>query len=61
MACKLICDACGAEINPKNSRTFMTLSQNGEEKTYDLCVSCKFHLQRWIDGEEKFVDVLEGV
>lgn len=60
MASKLICDSCGAEINPQNSRTFMGLSHDGEEELYDLCVSCAFHLRKWLDGEEKLVDVMEG-
>lgn len=61
MASKLICDSCGAEINPKNSRTFMTLSGDSCEEVYDLCVSCAFHLHKWLDGEEKLVDVMEGI
>ena len=62
MATKKICDSCGAEINPKASGSVMTLSKQGAyPESYDLCVSCVFHLQRWLDGEEKMVGVEEGI
>lgn len=62
MATKKICDTCGAEINPKASGTEMILQNiRYERENYDLCVSCAFHLHRWLDGDEKLVDVMEGI
>lgn len=62
MATKKICDACGAEINPKSLGTEMILRNDRyEQENYDLCVSCAFHLHKWLDGEEKMVDKWEGI
>lgn len=47
MATKLICDRCGAEINPKSSVTCAVMRRhkmNGNETYYDLCVSCAHKL-----------------
>nr|DAK51027.1 MAG TPA: zinc finger protein [Caudoviricetes sp.] len=54
MATKLICDRCGAEINPMSSvtyagvRRFMEVSDNN----YELCVSCTHKLRVWLSGKE---------
>lgn len=54
MATKLICDRCGAEINPMSSvtyagvRWFMEVSDNN----YELCVSCAHKLRAWLSGKE---------
>lgn len=61
MASKLICDSCGAEINPKSSRVFMQLTTGDSHELYDLCCFCAFHLNKWLDGEEKLVDVKESI
>lgn len=59
MATKKICDRCGAEINPLSSGKKLILtgvhglsiSRFGEEDSNaDLCVSCAFHLRKWLDG-----------
>ena len=55
MATKLICDRCGAEINPKSSVTFAGMRRNkmnGNETDYELCVSCAHKLRAWLSGEE---------
>lgn len=62
MATKKICDRCGAEINPYYSgkKLYLTdyngLSANNFGKdgdiAVDLCVSCAFHLRKWLNGEE---------
>ena len=62
MAIKKICDVCGAEINPSSSGKVMSFGKFGAcPESYDLCVSCAFHLQRWIHGKEKMVDAEEGI
>ncbi len=56
MATKLICDRCGAEINPKGSVTYAGTRRhkaNGNETDYELCVSCAHELRKWFNGEEK--------
>ena len=48
MATKLICDRCGAEINPKGSVTYagMRLLKTGvNNNDYELCVSCAHELR----------------
>ena len=55
MATKLICDRCGAEINPKSSATRAVMRRhkmNGNETYYDLCVSCAHKLREWLSGKE---------
>lgn len=53
MATKLICDRCGAEINPKSSVTYagMRTCKNGiNDHDYELCVSCAHELREWFHG-----------
>lgn len=55
MATKLICDRCGAEINPRNSVTYAGMRRNKmceNENDYDLCVSCAHKLRAWLGGKE---------
>lgn len=55
MATKLICDRCGAEINPKSSVTYAGIRRhktNGNETDYELCVSCAHKLCAWLSGKE---------
>mgnify|MGYP002731923319 CR=1 FL=1 len=55
MATKLICDRCGAEINPKSPVTYagMRRFKRGEnDNDYELCVSCAHKLWKWFTGEE---------
>lgn len=55
MATKLICDRCGAEINPKSSVTYAGMRRNkmnGNETDYELCVSCAHKLRAWLSGKE---------
>lgn len=55
MATKLICDRCGAEINPMSSVTYVgirLLKTNGNETDYELCVSCAHKLSAWLSGKE---------
>lgn len=55
MATKLICDRCGAEINPKSSVTYAgmrRLKMEMNDDDYDLCVSCAHKLRAWFNGEE---------
>lgn len=55
MATKLICDRCGAEINPKSSVTYARMRRhktNGNETDYELCVSCAHKLRAWLSGKE---------
>lgn len=55
MATKLICDRCGAEINPKSSVTYAgmrRLKMDINDNDYELCVSCAHKLRKWFTGEE---------
>lgn len=54
MATKLICDRCGAEINPKSSVTYIgirRLKMEIYDNDYELCVSCAHALREWFNGE----------
>nr|DAN03561.1 MAG TPA: hypothetical protein [Caudoviricetes sp.] len=55
MATKLICDRCGAEINPKSSVTYVgirLLKMEIYDNDYELCVSCVHELRAWLSGKE---------
>lgn len=54
MATKLICDRCGAEINPKSSVTYAGMRRLKMEvyDDYELCVSCAHELRAWLSGKE---------
>ena len=55
MATKLICDRCGAEINPKCSVIYAGMRRHNmsrNETDYDLCVSCAHKLRAWLSGKE---------
>lgn len=57
MATKKICDRCGAEINPRESIINLELSDYHHQPVLDrvvteLCVSCAFHLRKWLKNEE---------
>lgn len=55
MATKLICDRCGAEINPKSSVTYAgvrTRKSYTNDNDYELCVSCAHELREWFKGEK---------
>ena len=53
MATKKICDRCGAEINPRESMTWIEICDSHYERKSEaeLCVSCAFHLSEWLKGE----------
>lgn len=62
MATKLICDRCGAEINPKSSVTYAgirkrknDINDNWQEMLddYELCASCAQKLREWFKGEKE--------
>lgn len=64
MATKLICDRCGAEINPKSSVSYAGmrrlipvgfffcefLQMGKNDNDYELCVSCVHKLRAWFSG-----------
>lgn len=55
MATKLICDRCGAEINPKSSVIYAgtrRFKMEINDDDYDLCVSCAHKLRAWLSGKE---------
>lgn len=55
MATKLICDRCGAEINPKGSVTYAgtrLLKMEIYDNDYELCVSCAHKLRAWLSEKE---------
>lgn len=55
MAIKLICDRCGAEINPKGTVTYAGMRRHkttGNEIDYELCVSCAAKLRAWLTDKE---------
>ena len=55
MATKLVCDRCGAEINPMSSMTYVRMQQlkmDVNDNDYELCVSCAHKLRTWLSGEE---------
>ena len=52
VAIKRICDRCGAEINPRESASFVQIKHAcGDmlDKETELCVSCKNQLKRWLE------------
>ena len=64
MATKLICDRCGAEINPKSSVTYAGMRKRKNDindndviaavvaaHDYELCVSCAHELREWLNCE----------
>lgn len=56
MATKLICDRCGAGINPISSVTYagMRKRKSGiNDNDYELCVSCAHKLREWFKGEKE--------
>lgn len=64
MAIQRVCDRCGAVINPKDSgeRIIFDLGPGyalGDMDRYDLCVSCCYHLKKWLKGEEQGVISLD--
>lgn len=59
MATKLICDRCGAEINPKSSVTYAGVRKykySTNDSDYELCVSCAHALREWFKGETESND-----
>lgn len=55
MATKKVCDRCGAEINPFNSVTYVSMRRvknDINDNDYELCVSCAYKLRKWFAGEE---------
>lgn len=55
MATKMICDRCGAEINPRSSALFVGTRIRKYDTTdhdYELCVSCARKLRVWFAGED---------
>lgn len=55
MATKVICDRCGAEINPKSAVTYAgmrRLKMDVNDNDYELCVSCAHELRAWLSGKE---------
>lgn len=55
MATKLICDRCGAEINPKSSVIYAgtrRFKMEINDDDYELCVSCAHKLRAWLSGKE---------
>lgn len=56
MATKLICDRCGAEINPKSAITYAMIRRSQidiPDEEYELCVSCAHELREWFKGEKE--------
>ena len=56
MATKLICDRCGAEIDPKSSATYAGMRKHKNDRNvtdYELCVSCAHELREWFKGEKE--------
>lgn len=55
MATKIICDRCGAEINPKSAVIYVgmrLLKAGANNNDYELCVSCSHELRAWLSGKE---------
>lgn len=57
MATKVFCDACGTEIVYERDRHPLKY----EDVFIDLCPVCADHFEKWLDGEEKMVNVMEGI
>lgn len=55
MATKIFCDVCRTEIKQSELRPL----KYGDWHI-DLCPVCAKHFERWLDGDEKMVDVMEG-
>lgn len=56
MALKLVCDRCGAEINPTSSVTYCFVSKHKHPEPHDddlrkteLCCSCALWLRRFLE------------
>lgn len=52
MGYKLVCDKCGAPIDPPSSRIVIGYnmdSWNDPKKKYELCVSCARRFKHWMN------------
>lgn len=68
MALRLVCDRCGAEINPTSSVTYCRVGKHkhpephdDDLRTVELCCSCALWLRRYLDGEASVLRQEEGV
>ena len=57
MATKLICDRCGAEINPSSRVTYESVRSKSDvdikiEGDYELCEPCANELKLWLNGKK---------
>lgn len=53
MAYRLVCDKCGAPIDPTSSRIVIGYNMdcwNEPEEKYELCVSCARRFKLWINS-----------
>ena len=53
MGYRLVCDKCGAPINPASSRIVIGYnmdSWNDPKEKYELCASCAMRFKNWINS-----------
>lgn len=63
MAYRLVCDKCGAPINPTSSRIVVGYNMdcwNETKEKYELCVSCAMRFRHWMNGTYPIVIDEEG-
>lgn len=63
MGYKLVCDKCGAPINPVSSRVVVGYNMNSwdePEAKYELCASCAMRFKNWMNSSFPIVASKEG-
>ena len=63
MGYMLVCDKCGAPINPVSSRVVVGYNMdcwNEPKEKYELCVSCAMRFRHWMNGSFPIVFDEEG-
>lgn len=63
MGYKLVCDKCGAPINPVSSRIIVGYDidcWHDPKEKYELCVSCAQRFKHWMNSSSSIVTNEEG-
>lgn len=63
MGYRLVCDKCGAPIDPASSRIVVGYNMNSwnePEAKYELCASCARRLKHWMNSSFPIVVGKEG-
>lgn len=63
MAYRLVCDRCGATINPASSGVIVGYNMdcwNDPKEKYELCVSCALRFKHWMKSSFPVIFDEEG-